>query len=217
MMNVMQNEMKKPFLEDYQEVERLYQKDRSELLLVLHQASGKLFIKRIMPFSESSYGVFQRLKTVKCDNLLQIEDVFCVDDKLIVIEEYVRGKTLQNYLDIQGVFCEEEVIHITEQLCKALTGLHENNIVHRDIKPSNIMLDETGIIKLIDFDAARISGGSSNQDTKLLGTEGYAPPEQYGFAETDNRADLYALGITIKELLGAKYAGRLSPIITTCT
>ena len=78
------------------------------------------------------------------------------------------------------------------------------------------MLPDGGV-KLIDFDAARVCKERKETDTVLLGTEGYAPPEQYGFAQTDARSDIYALGITLKALLLDNYRGSLNRIIEKAT
>lgn len=103
-------------------------------------------------------------------------------------------------------------------LCKVLRHLHKNGIVHRDIKPSNLLLGADGHIRLIDFDAARETKTDAEQDTRLLGTKGYAPPEQYGFAQTDERADIYALGVTFRELLAsAASKDRWRHILNRCT
>jgi hypothetical protein len=89
--------------------------------------------------------------------------------------------------------------------------------LHRDIKPSNIIQQPDGRVKLIDFDAARTLHEDAASDTRLLGTKGFAPPEQYGFAQTDARSDLFALGKTMAVLLGPAYHGRLTPIIRKAT
>ena len=75
----------------------------------------------------------------------------------------------------------------------------------------------SGLYRLIDFDAARTVKEGHVEDTRLLGTKGYAPPEQYGSAQTDARSDLYALGVTVRELLGPDYRGPLRPILAKCT
>ena len=85
-------------------------------------------------------------------------------------------------------------------MCDGLKELHEQKIIHRDIKPSNMILQADGRIRLIDFDAARIFKDNKATDTELLGTKDYAPPEQYGFGQTDPRSDIYSLGVTIKNV-----------------
>ena len=108
--------------------------------------------------------------------------------------------------------------NIMVQLCSALEAIHKLGIVHRDVKPSNILLCGDGKIKLIDFEAARIFKDDSDNDTCYLGTRGYAPPEQYGFAQTDFRADIYAAGQTMKALFGElSEKPRYKRIIAHCT
>jgi serine/threonine protein kinase len=94
--------------------------------------------------------------------------------------------------------------------------------VHRDIKPENVILRETGAV-LIDFDASRIYKEAQENDTKVLGTTGYAAPEQYGIAQTDGRADIYSLGVLMNVMLTGKHpatvlaGGRMGHIILRCT
>ena len=87
-----------------------------------------------------------------------------------------------------------------ENLLAGLAVLHENGIVHRDIKPSNIIIKNDGQAVLIDFSIARPYSESRSADTELLGTIGYAAPEQYGFSQSDFRTDIYALGATLKTI-----------------
>lgn len=95
--------------------------------------------------------------------------------------------------------------------------MHKQKIIHRDIKPANIILRENGQAVLIDFGAARILTREGARDTCILGTPYFAPPEQYGFAATDVRSDFYALGMTLRELLGDGYHGSLEQAIECCT
>ncbi|MGO8949221.1 MAG: protein kinase domain-containing protein, partial [Ktedonobacterales bacterium] len=102
-----------------------------------------------------------------------------------------------------GPLPEAEVLRWAEQLTSVLGYLHSQQppIIFRDLKPSNIMLAADGQIKLIDFGIARVFAPGRTRDTQVLGTPGFAPPEQYGKAQTDARADIYALGCTLYQLL----------------
>ena len=139
----------------------------------------------------------------------------------IVIEEFIAGEPLSNRLEQKHYLTPQEATRLILTLCSGLTLLHQHGILHRDIKPSNIMeppgASSSGLYRLIDFDAARIVKEGHEEDTRLLGTKGYAPPEQYGSAQTDARSDLYALGVTVRELLGPGYHGPLRPILAKCT
>ena len=168
-----------------------------------------------------SLPVYRTLKDLNNPHVPTIYRLFERDEKLIVVEEYIDGQTLEEILLYQSTALDEASAEkILLQLCDALAAFHAKNIIHRDLKPSNIMLTEKNFVKVIDFGIARIFKPESSADTETLGTKGYAPPEQYGlfdFGQTDPRSDIYALGVTIKELLGRDYDGRLKKILGKCT
>lgn len=152
------------------------------------------FIRRTV-YSENT--VYNALKFHKSPYLPKIYSVEVSGGKTVVCEEYIEGKS-----PVCSELSAKEAENIMVQLCSALEAIHRLGIVHRDVKPSNILLCGDGSIRLIDFEAARIFKDDSDNDTCYLGTRGYAPPEQYGFAQTDFRADIYAAGQTMKVLLG---------------
>lgn len=124
------------------------------------------------------------------------------NDTLFVVMDYIEGESLDNVLKAEGPQSEETVINWAKQLCDALGYLHSQKppIVYRDMKPANVMLKPEGNIKIIDFGIAREYKDQKLQDTTVLGTKGYAPPEQYS-GQTDARSDIYALGMTMHHLL----------------
>jgi hypothetical protein len=134
---------------------------------------------------------------------------FADDQRYFLVMEYIDGVTLEELLERnRGPFSERRVLNWAEQLCDVLEYLHSYNppIIFRDMKPGNVMLTRQGHIKLIDFGIARFFRPTHEADTQLLGTPGYAPPEQYGTAQTDERADIYALGMTLYHLLTDKFS-----------
>ena len=135
----------------------------------------------------------------------------------VVVEEFVQGEPLSARLEQKRLLSEPEAARIFLQIAEGLIFLHGLGVVHRDVKPSNLILMESGDVRLIDFDAARTVKEEQSEDTALLGTKGYAPPEQFGYGQTDARSDLYALGVTIQKMLGPDYRGWLSPILAKCT
>ena len=126
------------------------------------------------------------LKDNPIKNTPRIYEVIEDSNQLIVLEEYISGTTLQQILDEQKVLKEEQVENIIRQLCSILLELHKAHppIIHRDIKPSNIIISPDGVVKLIDMNAAKWNRNHSGRDTALIGTVGYAAPEQYGFASS---------------------------------
>jgi serine/threonine protein kinase len=139
------------------------------------------------------------------------------EGKLFVVEEYIPGQTLEELLQYDETFSENYAADIIRQIAESLMILHAYDIIHRDIKPSNIMLTKDGVIRLIDFGISRIVKDGNDTDTRYLGTRGYAPPEQFGFGQTDARSDIYSLGVLSQRLLGKNYNGWLKKIIDRCT
>lgn len=177
-------------------------------------------------FNRDLSEIYQRLKSIRHENLAVIYDVLFYDGNTYVIEENIDGETLAEHLNIHGVFSEKEVIHIIETVCNALEQLHcqQPPLIHRDIKPSNVMLRQDGTIKVIDFDTVRAYKEKGERDTVLLGTKEYASPEHYGYGQTDITSDIYSIGVTMNELLTgemldnhkATYKGRLLAVINQC-
>lgn len=169
--------------------------------------------KRIRRTVNAELPLYETLKNSECKYLPRIYSVDIGDGKTVVTEEFISGKNL-----LTANLDEKQVIRAMVQLCAALDFIHGLGIVHRDIKPSNILLSEDGNIRLIDFEAARFVSDGKDKDTRYLGTDGFAPPEQYGFSQTDFRTDIYAAGQTMKILLGSLSAKKkYAKIIGKCT
>lgn len=170
-------------------------------------------IKRIRRTVNAELPLYETLKNSECEYLPRIYSVDIAEGRTVVTEEFISEKNL-----LAANLDEKQVIHAMVQLCTALDFIHSLGIVHRDIKPSNILLATDGNIRLIDFEAARFVRSDKDKDTRYLGTDGFAPPEQYGFSQTDPRADIYAAGQTMKALLGSLSAKRkYAKIIRKCT
>src|SRR5699024_1857477 len=195
---------------------------KDKVYIVVSSLDDKIYIKKIL--DEDKYNIYKKLKSLSIRNIPKIYDIIRIDDQLIVIEEYINGSSLKDILSEIGTISEFNVIKYTLQLTDILDKLHSITpaIIHRDIKLSNIMLSNDGIIKLIDFDIARIHKEDQTTDTHILGTHGYASPEQFGFNQTDIRTDIYSLGVTMNKMLVGEipvnklYEGELSNIISKC-
>ncbi len=138
-------------------------------------------------------------------NLPNVSDFFEEGDKAYLVMEFIQGKTLEKVQEEKhGPLDESEVMGWALQLCTVLHYLHTrppHPIIFRDMKPGNVMVTGEGQIKLIDFGIARIFKVAGKKDTTLLGSQGYAPLEQYGRGQSDPRSDIYALGATLYDLL----------------
>lgn len=134
--------------------------------------------------------------------LPRIVDIIENGTTIYVVMDYIEGESLDKILKEYGIQQEQVVINWAKQLCDALSYLHSQRppIIYRDMKPANVMLKPEGNIKIIDFGIAREYKEQNLADTTVLGTRGYAPPEQYS-SQTDARSDIYALGMTMHHLL----------------
>ncbi len=191
----------------FEKLKLLKRSERGEVWLASSKQSGELVIIKRVAATGLPYDLIKKFSF-----RLPAKVFFCAEETVIV-EEFIQG---ENLFERKKLLSESEAREILLQLCDGLKELHAQKIIHRDIKPSNLIL-QGGIIRLIDFDAARIFKANKEVDTKLLGTKGYAPPEQYGSGQTDQRSDIYLIGVTIKTLLGENCGEHLKDILDRCT
>ena len=192
----------------WEKIRLLKKNSKSEVWLALNKSTNQPVILKIINSSGLPYAA---LKEKSVPLLAKI--FYCAESEIdtVVVEEFIAGETLEG-----KILNEKAARQILLQLCDGLKVLHAQGIIHRDIKPSNLILQSGGNIRLIDFDAARIFKQGQDEDTRYLGTKGYAPPEQFGFGQTDRRSDIYSLGKTFLELLGENYNGGLKKILSKC-
>lgn len=184
--------------EVYKKLDKLGENQNKETWLVKSNIDKKLYIWKEIELDMTA--IYQKLKMVSSKNLASVMELVRIDDKAIVIEEYISGDTLQELIPSGGIG-EGMAVNITRQLLEVLSVLHGQNIVHRDINPSNILLSTDGVVKLLDFGIAREPKEGQGKDTTILGTAGYAAPEQFGFQQTDGRSDIYSLGVLFYVML----------------
>lgn len=182
-----------------------------KVYLVQHRDSGRFYVKKILDVY--SADVYKDLQAHPIPGIPRIIDSWEEDRHLVIIEEYISGVTLRDMIestsspaadtDLWEVLTVERIGRYMSDLCEILERLHEHNppLIHRDIKPSNIIITSCGNVMLLDFNAARFYSGEPGResDTRLLGTKGYAAPEQYGFGESSPQTDLYSIGRVLQE------------------
>lgn len=167
--------------------------------------------------------IYSKLMRLDCENLAKVYEIACVDGEEYAVCEYVCGHTLREHLEEHGTFSDYEVKVLGGQLCDGLNAMHAADMIHRDIKPENVMISNGGTVKIIDFGIARLRKEKMSSDTEILGTHGYAAPEQYGFSQSSNKTDIYAVGVLLNYMKTGclpieKHAvGEIGRIVRKCT
>lgn len=172
-------------------------------------------------FAGDSYA-YRKLLRGNSPHLPKIYKVLDADKQVLVLEEYISGETLSDVLKRKR-FTVREARVLLLQLCRGVKALHSMGIVHRDIKPDNVIIRPDRVV-LVDFDAARLYEPGTVVDTQVLGTVGYAAPEQFGITQSDRRADIYAMGVLLNVMItghhpsaGQLAAGPMRKVIRRCT
>ena len=177
-------------------MEQLIKKSKRCSVYCITDESGEKRIKRII--SGGNTEVYELLRENPHKFMPKIFSVTEDKNDITVIEEFVDGSIISEICTV-----EKQMVKAAKELCAVLIHIHSLGIIHRDIKPSNILMTPNGHICLIDFEAARRIKPQADSDTRHLGTAGFAPPEQYGFSQTDVRSDIYALGKTFECIFGS--------------
>lgn len=202
----------------YSLVSVLSEKNDCKVLRLRNKATSRDLVLRSFPKHLDAYEL---LCEFRCENLPEIYDAFDVADGQIVLEEYIDGITVAQVMQT-GKYHYRGAKKVLSGVCNGLGVLHSLGIVHRDVKPENIMIDRTGRIVLIDFNASR-KESRAGKDTVIMGTVGYASPEQLGLCESDARTDIYAAGVLLNVMLTEKHPtemfarGRVGRIVRKCT
>ena len=192
-------------------MEQLIKKSKRGSVYCITDENGKKRIKRIIIGGNTE--VYELLRENPHKFMPKIFSVTEDKNDITVIEEFVDGSIIS-----EACTDEKQMVKAAKELCAVLIHIHSLGIIHRDIKPSNILMTPNGHICLIDFEAARRIKPQADSDTRHLGTAGFAPPEQYGFSQTDVRSDIYALGKTFECIFGSlAYKRKYRKIIDKCT
>lgn len=134
--------------------------------------------------------------------LPHVRELYRLPDALVAVYDYVEGPTLCELVRERGPLAPARAVALARQLCQALAPLHAAGVVHRDVAPGNVVVAADGA-HLIDLGIARVRVDGASHDTTRLGTWGFAAPEQYGFAQTDARSDVFSLGRVLAYALTA--------------
>ena len=196
----------------------LSEKNGCKVLRLRNKMSGGDMVLRSFPQHLDAYAL---LCGIRCENLPEIFDAIDVDDGQIVLEEYIDGITVAQVME-GGKYHYWGAKKVLSCVCHALSVLHERGLVHRDVKPENVMIGSDGRVVLIDFNASR-KVSEACKDTVIMGTVGYASPEQLGVTQTDARTDIYAAGVLLNVMLTGSHPskkivrGKAGRIVRKCT
>ncbi len=218
------------FLDEYEPFECLADNETGETLLVKNKRTGMFYVAKcyICGSAVSHATESEILKKLKHSGLPRFVDEYKSDEMLCVIREYVEGTPLHLWAG-QKRPEPANASRIALSLCDLLIYLHGQNppIIHRDIKPQNLIMGTDGQLWLIDFGISRLYREESERDTACWGTQDFAAPEQYGFAQTDVRSDIYSFGVLLGWLLTGRTRRedalkqiadkRLEKIVAKCT
>lgn len=193
-------------------------KNEGKVLRIRNKSSERDMVLRSYP---SHYVAYEELYRIQSENLPLIYDVINLEDGQIILEEYIDGITAAQVMET-GYYRYSGARKIITCVCNALRILHERNLVHRDVKPENIMIDNSGRVVLIDLNTSR-KISTASKDTVIMGTVGYASPEQLGLSQSDTRTDIYAAGVLLNVMLTGKHPsekltkGKAGRIVRKCT
>lgn len=200
---------------------------RNDIILVKYNEDGHCYVKKLLTIYDRS--IYDYLLAHPIDHMPRICRVYESNNCLIVIEEYVEGTTLADLLeknDSVKPLDSKYAIRIAKSICEISKALHSlpTPIIHRDIKPSNVMITPEGDIFLLDMNVAKWYDPEKNDDTRYMGTQYYAAPEQvgYGLKASSAKSDIYALGILMNVMLTGKFpkeekaSGKVWDIIEKC-
>ncbi|MDD7795698.1 serine/threonine-protein kinase [Clostridium sp. 'White wine YQ'] len=180
--------------------------------------SGEFYaIKEMKEDNEFKIDVLSEvnmLNRLEHPGIPRVTDTFSTDGNFYMVEDYIEGWTLKEYLTEKGMVETEEACHIILKLCDIVGYLHSFNppIIYRDLKPTNIMITKYEKVVLIDFGTTKDYKYNKNSDTVVIGTTGYAAPEQYGFGQSCIQTDIYGMGAIMYFLFTRKEVSRISEL-----
>jgi hypothetical protein len=175
--------------------------DGRELYFVTRKSDGARAVLRVTGAESGENAAAESAVLAKLDHpaIPKALGLWERNGRCYLVREYFEGDDLSTYIRKHGTLPREQLLDLTLQLCGVLTYIHSQSpaVIHRDIKPENIILSGRNGVKLIDFGIARDFRQEAEKDTQVAGTRPYMAPEQFGSEQTDNRADIYSLGVVM--------------------
>ena len=189
-------------IDDVYRVERVLARGAGGVTELVTIDGAGPFVRKKIPNRLANQGVWSLIESCGCARLPKVEATYSLPDQFVVVYDFVPGQTLEELVVAKKRLVPEEAASLAADICEAAAALHSRGVVHRDLSPRNVIVAADGA-HLIDLGIARMRVEGASRDTTSLGTRGFASPEQYGFAQTDARSDVYAIG----KLLGYMITG----------
>lgn len=211
---------------EYETVKILKELPERQTLLLRRRDGALAILKRSTGDGGFDERVYDAVKSLDGDGAPRLLALFESGGAHCLLREYVEGETLWELCRRRGPLKAGETASIGIQLCDILERLHglPSPIIHRDIKAENVVVSPDGRCTVIDFGIARIFDLNDTRDTRIMGTGFAAAPEQFGYAQTDPRSDIYSLGVLLHELASGectlgkgRVPARLRGIVAKCT
>ena len=180
-------------IDDTYKVERVLTQGVGGVTELVTIAGAGPFIRKKIPSEIARRRVWSALAECSCKRLPHVAATYELPEEFVVVYDFVPGESLERHVQHQGPMGYAEAVRVICELCEAVAALHQLSVIHRDITPANVILSADGA-HLIDLGIARLRVEGVTHDTASLGTWGFASPEQFGFAQTDARSDVYSLG-----------------------
>ncbi len=172
------------------------------------EKQGTAYLVKVVDLlEEEQLDVLKGINALGNDFFPRIIEIINSGKKTIIIREFIKGTTLHDEIEKNEVFSYRRAKEIIFDICSAIRALHAlkpRPIIYRDLKPENVIITPEGKIKLIDFGIARYYKTESTRDTVLAGTKGYTAPEVMAGMQSDERSDVYSIGLVFYELLSGK-------------
>ncbi|MGN8689230.1 serine/threonine-protein kinase [Atopobiaceae bacterium HCP3S3_F7] len=151
------------------------------------------YVRKRIPWELANAEAWARAMRASDPHLPRVEGMYATPDGLVVTYDYVEGTPLDELLAERGALGVARALDVFDDVCSAADALHAQQVVHRDVKPSNVIVSPRGAY-LTDLGISRVRDEARERDTTVLGTRGFSAPEQFGFAQTDARSDVFSLG-----------------------
>ena len=202
--------------EDMQEhwtvYECLKESEDSSTFLVKETATGILCVlkwgrNRQTEFLRNEMEIMKKMADRKLSGIPKAYRIFEENGEVYLVREYIEGMSLAQMVLQKGGISEAEICRISRKICQTAEQFQNPNepMIHRDIKPENIVVTPGGEVVFIDFGTMRSYKKDGSRDTFVVGTRGTAAPEQYGYTQTDQRTDVYAIGQTMLYMVSESY------------